>query len=230
MLNEILPYAWYISVWIHPADSIFYVARKGGGDKMLRARTIFKSFTKRSRAFNVPLTFPWLPPYSTKPLLLMNVSKLFPEFILIFSHDKRYNHRLPIPPIDWWFLIFVNFGLSVLIVGRKKMILDWYCTVESIYRFRTNFQPWILSMFSSPDPIYCKYFWLLANTTGPMYFVLCCLYPSSPQPPLKCLTLTCHLSTLNLHCFASAGLPIHMIGEVSWRPKKKMSVGLLHCP
>ncbi len=29
MLNEILPYAWYISVWIHPADSIFYVARKG---------------------------------------------------------------------------------------------------------------------------------------------------------------------------------------------------------
>jgi hypothetical protein len=27
--------------------------------------------------------------------------------------------------------------------------------------------------------------------------------------------------TLNLHCIAGAGLPIHIIGEVSWEPKRR---------
>ncbi len=31
----------------------------------------------------------------------------------------------------------------------------------------------------------------------------------------------CHFSTLNYHCIAGAGLPIHMNGEVLWEPKRK---------
>ncbi len=69
----------------------------------------------------------------------------------------------------------------------------------------------------------------MARTTGPMYFVFSRLYPSFPQPPRQFLAPTWHLSTLNKHCIASAGLPIHMFGEVSWDPirRKKMFVGLL---
>ncbi len=53
--------------------------------------------------------------------------------------------------------------------------------------------------------------------TGPMYFVFCRLYPSSPShhTAVFALALTCHLSTLSLHCIAGAGLPIHITGEVS---------------
>jgi hypothetical protein len=32
-----------------------------------------------------------------------------------------------------------------------------------------------------------------------------------------------HLSTLNQHCFAGTGLPNHMMGEVSWDPKRRQS-------
>jgi hypothetical protein len=53
-----------------------------------------------------------------------------------------------------------------------------------------------------------------------MNFVFCRLYPFSLQPPRQCLGPTCHLSTLNQHCIASADLPIHMIGEFSWDPKR----------
>ncbi len=62
---------------------------------------------------------------------------------------------------------------------------------------------------------------LAFGSTGPTYFVFCPPYPSSLQPPRrKCLAPTCHLSTLNLHCIAGAGLPILMIGEVSREPKR----------
>ncbi len=44
--------------------------------------------------------------------------------------------------------------------------------------------------------------------TGPMHFV----FP------------TCHLSTLNWHCTAGASLPNHMMGEVSWGPKRRRSL------
>jgi hypothetical protein len=54
-------------------------------------------------------------------------------------------------------------------------------------------------------------------------FVFCRLCPFSPQLPQQCWTPTCHLSTLNLHCVAGAGLPIHMIGEVSWEPKRVLA-------
>ncbi len=45
--------------------------------------------------------------------------------------------------------------------------------------------------------------------------------PLLSQPPRQCLSLTCHLSILNYHCIAGAGLPIHMIGEVSWEPRRR---------
>ena len=92
---------------------------KERGDKMLRARTIFKSFTKRSRAFNVPLPFPWLTPYSTNPLLLMNVFLSYFEN-LYWSLLMRSVTTIFYQSIDWWFLVFVNFGLTVMILGRKK--------------------------------------------------------------------------------------------------------------
>ncbi len=68
-----------------------------------------------------------------------------------------------------------------------------------------------------------SYFYVISclYPTGPMYFVFCRLYPSSPKPPRQCLDPTCNLFTLNLHCIAGAGLPIHMIGEVSWEPKRR---------
>jgi hypothetical protein len=59
------------------------------------------------------------------------------------------------------------------------------------------------------------------EATGPMYFVFCRLYLSSPKPPRQCLSPTCHLSSLNQHWIGGAGLPIHMIGEVSWEPKRR---------
>jgi hypothetical protein len=39
--------------------------------------------------------------------------------------------------------------------------------------------------------------------------------------PMLSLWHTCHLSTINQHCIAGAGLPIHLIGEVSWNPKRR---------
>ncbi len=45
--------------------------------------------------------------------------------------------------------------------------------------------------------------------------------PFSPPPPRQCLGPICHLSTLNYLCLASAGLPIHMIGEVSCNIKRR---------
>ncbi len=53
-------------------------------------------------------------------------------------------------------------------------------------------------------------------STQLMYFVFCRLYLFSPQPPRQRLAPICHLSTL-----AGAGLPIHMIGEVSWELKRR---------
>jgi hypothetical protein len=44
---------------------------------------------------------------------------------------------------------------------------------------------------------------------------------------MQCLAPTCHLSSLNYHCIADVGLPIHLIGEVSAGANKKTSVGLL---
>jgi hypothetical protein len=44
--------------------------------------------------------------------------------------------------------------------------------------------------------------------------------PPPPPPPQQCLAPTCYLSTFNLHCIAGAGLPIHIIGEVLWEPKR----------
>ncbi len=61
----------------------------------------------------------------------------------------------------------------------------------------------------------------LYESTVPMYFVFCRLYPFFPQPPQQCLAPTCHLSPLNQHCIGGAGPPNHMIGEVSWDPERR---------
>jgi hypothetical protein len=45
--------------------------------------------------------------------------------------------------------------------------------------------------------------------------------PLLPQPPRQCLGPTCHLSTLNKYFIAGADLPNHMMGEVSWDPKRR---------
>jgi hypothetical protein len=59
---------------------------------------------------------------------------------------------------------------------------------------------------------------------GTMYDDLFCFlssFPILPQPPLQCLASICNLSTLHLHFMTGVGLPIHMIGEVSWAPKRR---------
>jgi hypothetical protein len=64
-------------------------------------------------------------------------------------------------------------------------------------------------------------------------FLFCFLssLPILPQPPLQCLASICHFSTLNLHFMTGAGLPIRMIGEVAWDPKRRRAGGLsvYHC-
>jgi hypothetical protein len=60
---------------------------------------------------------------------------------------------------------------------------------------------------------------LFLAATGPMYFVFCRLYPFNPQPPRQCLGTTCVISLLlNNTVSPDAGLPNHMLGEVSWGP------------
>ncbi len=51
--------------------------------------------------------------------------------------------------------------------------------------------------------------------------------PLLPRLPWQCLGPTCHLSTLNWYCFACAGLPVHMLGEVSWNPKRRRVYSIL---
>jgi hypothetical protein len=62
--------------------------------------------------------------------------------------------------------------------------------------------------------------------TGTMYFVFCRLYPS---PPATTAVFKFYLSSLYsyLTLYRRCGLPNHMMGEVSWEPKKKTNVGLL---
>jgi hypothetical protein len=51
-----------------------------------------------------------------------------------------------------------------------------------------------------------------STSMGPMYFVFCRLYPSSPQPLRQCLGPSCQLLLTNTVDFiAGAGLPIHMM-------------------
>jgi hypothetical protein len=72
-----------------------------------------------------------------------------------------------------------------------------------------------------PSPFFPYTLGALLRPTGPMYFVFCRLYPSSPQPPRQCVYLlqVIFLSTNTVS--RGAGLPIHMIVEVSREPKKE---------
>jgi hypothetical protein len=56
-------------------------------------------------------------------------------------------------------------------------------------------------------------FWVSVFFTNP---------PPPPKPQQMCLAPIWHLFTLNLHCIPSAGLPINMIVEVSWEPKRRL--------
>ncbi len=67
-----------------------------------------------------------------------------------------------------------------------------------------------------------------------MYFVFCRLYLSSPSHYChwQCLAPTCYACALNLTLYrgcGAAGLPIHMIGEVSWDPKGRRVLFVLVC-
>ncbi len=62
------------------------------------------------------------------------------------------------------------------------------------------------------------------NPTGPMYFCFCRLYPHSPPATTAVFGFNLY-SLLTLYC--RCGLLIHMIGEVSWDPKRRPSVGHL---
>ncbi len=60
----------------------------------------------------------------------------------------------------------------------------------------------------------------MVQSTGASVFCFLSSLPLLSQPPRQCLAPICHLSTLNLHCIAGAGLPIHMTREVSWDQKE----------
>jgi hypothetical protein len=60
------------------------------------------------------------------------------------------------------------------------------------------------------------------RVTGPMYFVICRLYPTSDQPPRQCLGPTCYLTQFR-RCVLVC--PYDVWGFVG--PKKKTIVGLL---
>jgi hypothetical protein len=68
--------------------------KRRGGNKMLRARTIFKSFTKDLELLMSHFLFSDSL-HTLQTHIAFNVSKLFLEFFLVFAHEKRYNHRLP---------------------------------------------------------------------------------------------------------------------------------------
>jgi hypothetical protein len=63
--------------------------------------------------------------------------------------------------------------------------------------------------------------YFMPPTNGANVFCFLSSLPLFPQPPRQCLDPTCHLSALNLHCIAGAGLPIHMIREVWLEPKRR---------
>ncbi len=64
--------------------------------------------------------------------------------------------------------------------------------------------------------------------TNVLYFVFCRLCPFSLQPPRQSLGPTCYLSTLHKLTLyrRCGGLPIHMMGEVSWKPQGRRAWAL----
>jgi hypothetical protein len=61
------------------------------------------------------------------------------------------------------------------------------------------------------------------SPTRTMYFVFCRPRLFLPQPPRQCLASTVPVISLLLTNTAPpcAGLPIHMMGEASWEPKRR---------
>ncbi len=111
--------------------------------------------------------------------------------------------------------------ISRPIVGIHKSLTD-------TWMYRIMYLQWVQEIFFLPGFLSrpnSKYFFLLYTISihlSPL--------PNNKQPVVlghlsavcvSGLVPTCHLSTLKKHCFAGAGLPIHMIGEVSWEPKRR---------
>ena len=61
----------------------------------------------------------------------------------------------------------------------------------------------------------------VSNSKWQMYLGFLSSLSLSPQPPRQCLGPTCHLSSLNEHCIASAALSIHMMGWETFRGAQK---------
>ncbi len=76
----------------------------------------------------------------------------------------------------------------------------------------------------SPPPILV---FSIGRPNGVDVFVFCRLHPLLSHPPWQCLgplyVVPLHLTNT---VSRGAGLPIHMMGEVSWEPKLTTSVGL----
>jgi hypothetical protein len=57
-----------------------------------------------------------------------------------------------------------------------------------------------------------------------MHLVFCRLYPCSPHPPRGVWALPFISLLLTITLYRNAGLPNHMMGEVSWDPKRRRSL------
>jgi hypothetical protein len=84
--------------------------------------------------------------------------------------------------------------------------------MKSIHFFSERLQVWAKHSVSFMD--YSPSF----QSTRPLYFVFCRLYPFFIKPPRQCLAPTCRLSTL--YCRLSACLSI-WLGEVSWKSNRR---------
>jgi hypothetical protein len=123
---------------------------------------------------------------------------------------------------SYYTFIFKCFGLRKgFAVGTSGFWEVWFvvwCKLCKIYWSQSYF-------FRNQNTDFVCSPWRIRNTTWPLANVFCFL-SSLPLLPRQCGSYTCHRSTLNKYCIAGAGLPNHMIGEVSW-DKKKMIMDLL---
>jgi hypothetical protein len=102
---------------------------------------------------------------------------------------------------------------TVQAVGEDTF--DEFSTHSAAHSQDTVLLQWISFLF---------YFFILEYfvATRPIYFVFSRLYPSSPLATMAVFgSYLSSLYTLNWHCIAGAGLPIHMIGEVSWDQERR---------
>ncbi len=130
---------------------------------------------------------------------------------------------------------FITFSIRIIVKALTIQTQDTtvHCTDlrKSIYVFQRLNSRRITHFFKLP---FCSWAYssaykhlcavILTTATGTMYFIFCRLYPSSPQPPRHCSVWLLPVISLLLTStvsITSAGLPINMIGEVLWGPKRR---------